>query len=691
MVWYEIKKIMHKRITLLSVCALLFAPALFLLFSMYSAAAGDAFKPSSYRQLYQELAEGGDVQLEDQLNNLWFQTGGTELLYTASVPAEYELLSLVKQELEQTEQYQEYVQGVLSDTRRGGTISLFTKTRSMVRNAELTAKDFERMTDLEVQPAPLHGMTLFFTTDWTELLYVVAMLLLVAEQICSELEEGKITLLRSCRKGGSSMALRKYFACLGMLELGFAVMYVLRFLIVVAAYGAVDLTLPVQCVYGARSCTLRFSIAQMVICFFAFKSLIYAVLLAFLCFLGFTVQKTWKLYLWTGVIFLVSWIGYSQISEVSYLVNLKWINPVAVLFTEQVLLCYRNLLFFGYPFHYMTVMLLVSICMLAACIVGMCIQYRYSRKKVFQAPASMFFWLEQHVLSITASRTLVGYEFRKWSFYQSGLAICLLVLCVICLCPFHLSESLYTYNDIYYRNYVQEYRGEWTQEKQELLEQEYELLLAQWTSALASEETSESEIEYYRMEVEYKEGGLLKTISYGEYLSEKAGGSFIYEMGYLILLGQGQGIFPLRVYRMVAAVLMVVLTSFLFAMEKQNGMKRLYRCTLTGERRIYFRKWMNMLLIGSIIACVVYIPWCLHVCAAFSLQDFGVLAYSVEALQAMPSWLTLGEVIAVFYLAHLLYLWLVGGVMQFICRKVSRYPVQIALGAVLAVFPILIF
>lgn len=677
----ELKKLLRDRGGRWLLAALLAVPLLYFFLQLSLTGLGDAFKPKTYVRMYEAL-ESADAQesadtLARELQSAIFSGQTLEYADTESFGEACALYRQVIGELEYAAGYQDTIQSVLRDCRRVENVALFQKSASAVANAVKTEKDFSALSDMAFDAAPLHGVSLLFVTDRSLFARVAACLLLVSMLVCSELEEGTVYLLRITTHGRGRLILQKFAAGLLVLSIFVAADWCVRLLLVRAYYGSWDGALPIQAVEGMSSCVLRFNISQMLLLYPLYMLFVCFAMYAFIFLLGLLLRQSWKTIAAGAVLYGVAWLFYERIEETSFLAWLKWLNPAAFLHIEDVLLKYRNLILFGRPVRYLYVASLF--CALVLALLPFAAVWRFSGMQTKERQPSFRLWplAERMAVAVTGRGRLSGAELRKWSFYQRGLILCVLVLAVMVLIRPKLSLQLYTNEEIYYRRYVQEVEGPYSQEKQDTLlayEEEFEALRQQ----LFSGEVPEGLQDYYK-ETLQQEPGLLLAIAYGEYLQAHPGTGYVYEPGYLVLLGEGQGRFYLLVYRLMALFLTVFLCGFLFHPEHQTGMERLIRISRTGERRTDAAKQLNVLLIGLTAAVICYIPWMYAVCSKFSLRQFSMPACSIECFERLPVWLSIGGMTAAFFAAQLVYLWVVGMVMLPVSKKVRRLPALLLL------------
>lgn len=695
LIGWECRKVLLTRVTAVFFTACFAVSSLLFTAKIYSTNVGDRFLPASYRALTEAVDRGNldeaYAALSRTLNAMQWEYREPETMYTSSLREEIFLYMQVLEEIRQAAGYQEYVENILTENTKQGSVSLFGHDERRVRNAEKTARDFEGMRSVEVAFEASRGVNLFMETDWQDLLSVVVILILVSGLLSAESESGRMKVISCTLFGRRRTAYAKYAAGMIILTIYEVAVYAYRFILAAAAYGTGSMNAPFQSVYGASGCTLRITTGEALFLFMLLKLLVVFSAYSFLFLITMCVRYAKLVYCVGLGIAGISFLFYDRIDMHSYLSVLKWMNPAAAFHTDSLLMEYRNLSFGGYPVGYRALM--IGVCLLMT---GMTLRftgYLYPKmryKGVLAASESLYEKAEGIFSKMSGRHSLGGYEFRKWSFYQKGLLICLAALAVSMSAYEPAGERLYTVREIYYKDYVKQMEGRYEEEKLDFLYRQRERLdEADEKLSDPDGEYTDAALEYYRRESEKREG-LSAAIAYAEYLKEKEGSFFVYEQGYELLLGEGDGGVRLFWHRTSALAVSVFLFSLIWGIESETGMKTLLGISAAGRKKINGKKRVQVLLAGSAVFCIVYIPWIYSVLSVFGTAGLFGPAYSMMQFSDLPHWLSLGGVLMLFYLGHLCYLWIAGFVMQYVYERL-RMLLPSAL-AVLAVFiiPILI-
>lgn len=611
-------------------------------------------------------------------------------MFAETLVGEYSLYGQLVDEIEQVAGYEQYLTVVKKNAQKKLNSTLYRQQESVLREAEKVVADFAAMEDVQAELCPTKGMSLFFKMDLQEFFLVIGVFLVASTLVSMELEEGAIRLLRCTKHGRRRVVFAKVLAGAGLIAAYVGLMLGLRFLITIAGYGTQCLSASVVSMVGVSGCILPVTIGQGALLFAGFKLLAYLALFFLLLLLALLLQQPWKMYVFAGGPVALFWAAYALIDVNSWLAGLKWMNPVAFLDTGTLLFTYKNITLFGYPATYRTCMVVACLILALICLMLCTPAFLHVLPGRKTGNVRLAGWLETLVSAVTGRRSLVGYELRKWSFYQSGGIILLLLAAGLLMTYSPVADQVYTEEEIYYRYYVQQMEGEWSEEKMETLLVERQRLLELEEKLWSGEVQDSLTQSYYSKQLKRKQG-LEKAIRYGEFLEEQGNGTFIYEQGYERLFGKREPT-TLFLYRCVSLAVMTFLSVLLYGIERRTGMQQLIRISFKGEKSVRIRKHINTLLMGTLIFVIVYIPWFVNVFSVYGTNGVSAPAYCLwqTGIGAnVPGAVTVEMLLAAYYGAHLLYLWVVGLVTGVLAKKI-KHPIVATLAAFgLGILPIL--
>lgn len=680
---YEWKKIIKRKSFVLLLSGFIFLGLALYAMKIYVPELGGGFSPDNYRRASAELMqmETGDayVQTKEVLEAMLYE-GHWPQQYGKSPREVYTLYEVLCQELSQVSGYEDYIEGILENAggSRAGFLSASVQSK---RLNEKIFRDFSGLQGLSLEFTGSYGIACFMGTDLWDILFALVLMIFVYALVIMEYEEGKIGLMRATPKGrricfGAKLLLGLCF----VLVLQTAI-YLVRFFLAVTAHGCPELAAPFQSVYGAGACPWRISVWDGILLFWGSKLLmsvflyVLSVLFALLCRDG---------RLFYGICLVVgaaSVLCYTQIDANSFLEKAKWLNLAALMDTGRLLTEYRNLSMMGFPLGYPK---------LAACIgiVALPLFIFWSFRLYENGLPDRRVLLAAGILR-NRGKSLWRMEHRKYWFHQAlaGAFLAYLLLAVAAYSP--LRERLYTKEEIYYKLYVMQAEGSYSEEKLQALYQE-RIRLEDIEALLESGENyHESVLTYYQTELE-RRSGLELAIQHVEYVREN-GDTVLYEKGFQQLLGLNEGRLALFLCRLGSLAMICLFSVTIWHYDKRTGMDRLIRISRTGSGRLQLYQYRNILWGGCLIFAATYIPWMYNVHSAYSMGSPGAAARSLEMFAFMPGWVSLGLLYVAFYGGHLLYLFAAGCLAKWVCGKINHY-----MGAALSLFtafmlPVILF
>jgi len=627
----------------------------------------------SLDSLTMDSLEEKQSELEKESLAMLFSQTLPEDAFTGYFGHEFELYGQLIAELEQVTGYERYLAGVHKNAQKTQSSTLHMQQEASLKEAEKIIRDFAIMEKVQPKFFPVKGMDLFFEMDLQDFVLVLAVFMVAVALATVELEEGTIRLLRCTDFGRNRVVYAKWLAGSGILTGYWFLLCGLRFLITAGSYGTRCMSGNIVALKNAWGCTLPITIGQGVILFCLGKWIALLALFSLILVLSLVLQKGWRIYLFAGGTVAVFWMLYALIDEYSWLAPLKWLNPVAFLDTGALLLQYRNITVFGCPLTYRNLMLVI--CVTLIFIVLLCLKMAFLVQRyggVGNGNNTAFAVTERVVVWSTGRYAPGGFELRKWSFYQSGGVVLLILATLLFVTYTPVADQMHTEDEVYYRYYVKEVEGVWEKEKMESLYKERDKL-SRYKDILNSGEADDGAASYYRQQLK-RENGLQKVIQYGEYLEEKADSTFLYEQGYERLFGKREPM-NLFLYRALSLAVVVFLSVQLYGVERYTGMNRLIRISAIGEKKVRGYKWINTLLIGSVTFSVVFVPWFYNVFSVYGTYGLTAPVYCLWQLGialGAPVYITVWMALAVYYGAYLLYLCFVGFVSGFVAVRIKN-------------------
>jgi|GEM_PF-931321 len=661
---------------------------------------GYKFSYSSYKKIVSDidvsrLADEYERLKTERENIIYNQN--EEPRYTPRRSSEYALYSQVLDEMKHVLEYDVYLSSVLDSRNAKSSISIFARDEYSIRNEKKTREDFEKLRGNRAEFLGARGINLITEFDISDLIGLILIAIIAVSLVALENEESTMILLRSTPHGRKKCACAKYLLGMMLSLITTLLLYGYRILLIGLTYGYGNLHGVIQSVPGYESCPFLLSIKEYLFLYVMLKALICCSLFSLFFYMAAKFRQSRQIYI--AIVFLVgiSAVFYYVIDIHHWLSYLKLLNPVALLDTEYLITRYKNINVFGYPVRY------ISVAAAAASAMAVCFGILGIREfcRHFTSQNMLIMTVKQkisdrlHVIRrikyiFHGKTALFFYEIKKSWIYEKGIILLACVAAVIIITYKPMTERLYEIKDIYYKQYVKELEGEYTDEKLQYL---YEQLreVNDTRKRLESGEVFEASAISILSQKIRREEGLLEAISYAEYLKDTDKGSFVYSRGYDILLGADEENRDLIFTVISAVLLMIGLSIPIWGIEESSGMKQVLRISYHGRKTTSAYKYINMLIAGIAAFSVIYIPWIYKVYGAYGFGGLHASVVSIRGMAEYPDKLTIAHVIIIFYFLHLAYLWIVGIGVRFINRLMKSFILTAIAASAVFVIPVILF
>lgn len=517
--------------------------------------------------------------------------------------------------------YAEFLESVKTQAQSMSKLSLFSDVDSFSqKNIQKTAEAYEKMSS--VQP----GLTYSDAADaWSDSaladVIVPGLLLFLGWAIFQkEKEAGLYQLLGSTKRGHLEMALAKTIVYFFFAVLLAILLYGSQIVLAILMYGTGDMTLALISIPSFRNCPYPISIQQYLILYLGVKvlaALFYAsVIMAML-------TRRWRFGIAASacvVVICLEYLAYDQINSVSKWNALKYLNLAAVIDAKAWFCEYHNLNILSQPFSVVTGKLLLVLCGIILLPVLACISFSKETRESGKLPRGFQFVANGMAKLCAQHRGLFWHEgYKLYKLGAMAVVIILLLFFNIRLLPDIESHKGNTDQQVY-QYYIEKLSGAYTQESRDYLQQEQQLLNMEDEEAVQKRqqyeqgELSEDEYEkwqmYRQLLSDTRKKGFQRVMEQAavieKHLSvgEKAGFVDVDQLAYLFQDNKKQTIFA-----MIFAAVFLLGATALFGIERQAESSLLLQSTKLGKRPVAMCKLMQMIVLASVIAAILYVPY----------------------------------------------------------------------------------
>lgn len=575
--------------------------------------------PGDQRQQYYDyITEYGDLYFSQEYN-----------LYTTDLNQEFQFLSSIQAELNLVASYEEYLEDIQNRSQSLSDISIFQDSYA-AKNIENTASAYANLNNISIEYAPQKGFYTAINYLYTDIILIFSMLVVAGISIREERDSGMIHFIRSMPHGRRTTAFGKILALSVSTLAVLLLLYGTNILFCQLTYGLGSLSRSVQSIPFLMRCTLPISAGQYLLLFLLAKWAAAVVVgLWIATALLWARHAVWGWVLSLGFIFL-QW-GLNQFIPATGKANvLKYGNMAGILDTNTLLGTYQNLYWFGRP---------VSAHLVAAI---------FAAFSTFVLLVVFTLLISRSHLNDAKIRTVVSTHRRRTTtlLHEEGYKILIINGSFFLLLAFLFfqvyqgvtAESFVQADDIYYRYYMENLAGPYTQDKYDFLVQEYESFapVRDLNDALAQGTITETE---YSMQIAQYYSLQQRMIVFNSVVQQArwmstSGAHFVYDTGYKILFDFNS---QTDLNETVLTTLLCSLCfSGIFAFERQTGMDPIIRSTPQGANVTFKAKARIAVWISLFITLIASIAKYLHVVIFFGLPGLFSPARSISAFSHLP-------------------------------------------------------
>lgn len=600
--------------------------------------AGDHEMGEMFAEQALEAAPGVFERYYDTYQN------GTYLEWTDSFWQEKALTDELYEEWVKTAGYGDYLRSVQENQAILGGIGIFAgegEESFSSRNIRKSAADYEKLTPEGISWIPDRAITHSMENTETDLIMLLSVFFFVGYLILEEKRKGLFFITRSTKGGICRNIGAKLTALWVHCMMTAFVLYGANLLYFGMAVGFGDLNAPLQSVAAYRESSLPVSILEYIQMSILTKGF---VLFGFgTVMTAFSVMAVRQVLPYTAGMLIVgvSYLLCLIIPAVSDYNPLKYMNLTGLLKTEQLYGGYLNFNWFGKPisrmsFDWMTIFILTA----AGIAAGICLFIR----------GDNFVLKERRFLSLWPFRLHDGLlRHEGYKILMGNRAAIVLLAFGILIGWRELGGKIpIGGQEQYYQDIMLTLEGEINSEKEELIlaeEARYRQAFEQIEKieqAVASGELSENagesmKTKWYAVTAFYP--AFSRVWRQYQYITEN-GGRFLYDTGYLYLLGQKNNPFPVNLLLLVCGIVMAFGNGM--SMENLAGAWNLLGATRRGKRSIIIGKTVVCVTASAIFALVPFAGRCCSVCSAFPMHGLtfssGDIPYCRQFGLPLPVW-----------------------------------------------------
>lgn len=554
--------------------------------------------------------------------------------YTNNEYSEQELTNDILKESEVCAKYDDYLQSIDTTAKKMTSISLFAEPGTFsYKNIEKTPDDFAHLKGSKLMPAPSKGIqqaTGFLATDLIGLLMIMTVIVTI---VTREKELNQTLLSRTAFKGRKHLGSAKLFTCFTAAFVVEAMLYSVNFSVSYFRYGFGDMSRQIQSVYDFNGSELKITVLQYIGLFLLAKLVVYCVIAGLIYLVTVISDTSVKVYGILGIALASEAVLYYKIPGASYLSPVKYINIIAFANTKDLFAEYLNLNMFGNPIDYKLVFVIsAAVLLIAFSVLAVLI---YSRQKAIKSRTKR---PSLEKFSIFKGRNTSLFLQECYKIFIGGKVLFILIAFALFTYISYepMSEHFTGADEIYYKQYMLRFEGEFTDTKTAKIQAEsdkFEKAQADMQEDLAAANGDELFIMMKYQDILAPQTAFERVKEHADYLSNTENGEFVYDSGYQLLTGGDCAGNKDITMALTAMAMIICCLTYVYSIEYQTGASVLLKTSKRGRFCVFvYKVWIGAIIV-TIIYILTYVPYYYNVLNTYGLRGINAPAYSMEHLK----------------------------------------------------------
>ncbi len=638
------------------------------------------FSGEDYRKLYS--SEGMQGKAEEQLEHL------KACIEENGITGQYFLMRYVISDIEKTLGYQEYLNNIAESALKYGRLSIFANEDGFSkRNIKKTADVYGSLPEIEIVPGKSRGVVMASQYNGSVILGFMFVMYVVFMLITREKEIGSLALTMTAKSGHIHHGAVKLMMCFVSSIVISVLLETENWAAASCYYGLGDMGRSIQSIPEYQPCVFDVSIVQFMLISVCFRTMCIFMVSSVIFLIACRSRGLAELAIKLTVVFGVEGAAYCTIPGNSIWGLLKYINIYGSLDSSELLGNYLNLNLFGYPVWYLPVFIIFSVTV----IIAFAVWGIYAYAHMGAMPSGKKFRL---VKLNSGTSSVFLQECYRYFVCEHVLWIIILLIIVRILTFSPVRETFEFQDDVYYKQYMLKLEGEYSEEKEAMIDEEektYREITEKANAASAStDDVSVRNLIWMKYNDETAHFKVLdKVREQAWYLKDKQG-AFMYDQGYRILAGEDSGKEADILLALTSGLLMMICSVFMYGPDYQTGTDRMIRATMRGRRYLYVRREVIGTIVLLIIFGITYIPYILSVLNAYGTQGMDFPACSVRCLGGYPRWVTIRLYLIGLNLLRFMVLWIGMNFLWYISAKVRSMSYTFGAGMLMCVGGVLL-
>ena len=454
-------------------------------------------------------------------------------------------------------------------------VSIFSKEGSFSnRNIKKTVQDFKRMESIQLEPVDETGMKLFQNFYLTDILMILIIGLFCFQQFGQDNKSGMANLIQATPNGREKLRFSQMCAIwIAVIGLGI-LLYGINLMITIMNFQF-DFSAYIQGIPDFRNVPFPLTIGMYCVCYCIGK-LVALLFITTVCqLLAIRWNESNLAWIIFGILLCISFSLWFFLPESPIAKTFQYLNLVGILDIKKIVGSYQNLNLFSYPVSLLHAAIIFAASIsLISILAALKIKRSQFRIKIFRRMERK----ERHVW-----KTVFYYELYK-IFWNQKLWIFIFVLIGIGLYGWIPKTKFISQTEFYYNQSIVEVEGEYTEEKQKIVQM-------MSTNLEMMNEGQRKAMEQIVKQADHLEQQKNKNVAF---VNENQIGSFFFDTKNEIK------------YTLIAVIAILLSTSAIFYQERKRNMHHLLYA-MPQNKRIFWNKIKIAAALGAGYTVIVWI------------------------------------------------------------------------------------
>lgn len=608
-------------------------------------------------------------------NKYYEESKNPKWRYTGDENTELSFLETIKNDYDKVNNYHKYLSDIIDESETIENASIFkSKDKVSLKSISKTADAYKKMQDISVSYEASVSAKKIASTTITDFFVLILVFLFSTILIIEEKEKNLFNIIKSTKNGYIVTIISKivslfigvFFICV----LFYGINYIYYF--ITLGYG--NIFSPIQSVSMFMLSTIKVNILEYILIIF-FAKWIYMVLLGILIFyLSIKLNNISEVLMILFIIVLINLFIFNNIDITSNINLFHSFNLINLINTNEIFRIYDNLRFFNILVSKTSSLLILQILMVITFIILSIFKYLKSMKSNIKENMILGKLKRFKLIKNIRLNNIFSFELYKMLVINKCFLIIILFLLFI-LYDFKNQNFSLSYNEMFYKNYMDILSGELNEKKEKLIKEkleEYEY--AERQLEIINNKVIDGElsnIDGMILSQPYEDILATKNVfnrieNKYNYIKENKNASFVYDTGYNQLFRINKSYNSHDIYLILITIISIL---GLFVMEYRTGFIQILNTTKNGRIKTARGKVLVSIIVCTFIYIISIVPEILKVYKMYGFTNINESIVSLEVFSNLPSYISIFNYLIIFYVVRYISYILIILLIEFISLK----------------------